>query len=331
MSVSFHVGGRQEAEPGGGNVVVGQMYVHRIGDGDLPPVVLVHGGAQTGTHWELTPDGRPGLAPLLAAYGRPAYVVDLPGVGRSRYHPDHQGPLAHFSAEVTEFAFTAPPAHAWPTAALHTQWPGSGKQGDPVFDAFFAGQVGRLLDETITEPTAGAALAALLDRLGPCHVITHSQSGPYGWHLADARPTLIRSLVALEPKGPPWFERLAPVDDQPPRPFGPTAAPLTYDPPLEPDQPLPFTVDADSRITQHSPARALANIRGVPVVIVTAEASYHDEYDHLTAEFLRSAGVAVEHLRLGDHGIHGNGHMMALELNNHAIADLIHSRLLDND
>ena len=328
---SFYVGGREEVNLDGGHVVVGQMFVRRIGSGTLPPVVLVHGGAQTGVHWEVTPDGRPGLAPLLAALGRPVYVVDLPGIGRSRYHPDHQGPLAHYSAEMTEFAFTAPPAGAWPTAQLHNQWPGTGHRGDPVFDVFFASQVGRLLDETLTEQFAGAALAALLDRLGPCHVITHSQSGPYGWQLADARPQLVRSLIALEPKGPPWFEPLGPFDGRPPRPYGLTATKLTFDPPLEPDQALPFTQGPDGQIQQETPARALANIRQVPVVLVTAEASYHQEYDHLTAAFLQAAEVEVEHLRLASENVHGNGHLLALELNNGEIAELLNTRMLKRD
>lgn len=331
MNESFYVGGRDVASSDGAHLVVGQMFVRRLGDGTLPPVVLVHGGAQTGGHWEATPDGRPGLAPLLAAHGWPAYIVDLPGVGRSRYHPDHHGPLAHFSSELTEFAFTAPPADAWPTAQLHSQWPGSGRRGDPIFDAFFAGQVGRLRDETITEPAAGAALAALLDQLGPCHVITHSQSGPYGWQLADARPRLVRSLVALEPKGPPWFEPLGPFDGPPERPYGLTATPLTFDPPLEPDQALPFAPSATGRVQQETPVRALANIRHVPVVVVTGEASYHDEYDHLTVQFLRDASVTVQHVRLGEHGIHGNGHMLALELNNNQLAELIHRTLIEHD
>lgn len=331
MTSSFYVGGREAADANGGHVVVGQMYVRRLGSGDLPPVVLVHGGAQTGMHWELTPDGRPGLAPLLSELGRPTYVVDLPGVGRSRYHPEHQGPLAHMSAELTEFAFSCPPADAWPSAALHTQWPGKGRRGDRAFDDFFAGQVGRLADETITEPAAREALAALLDRVGPAHLITHSQSGAYGWHAADARPHLVRSLLALEPKGPPWFEPLAARHEPPARPYGPTATPLTFDPPLQPGQALPFEVTGDGLVQQPTPARRLQNLSQVPVEIITAEASYHNEYDHLTAQFLQTAGVDVQHLDLGRFGIHGNGHLMALELNNADIAEFLHTRLLAHD
>ena len=44
-------------------------------------------------------------------------------------------------------------------------------------------------------------------------------------------------------------------------------------------------------------------------------------YDACSVEFLRDAGVSVDHVRLEDVGIHGNGHMMFMEKNNLQIAD----------
>lgn len=328
---SFYVGGTYVTEPSGDQTLVGQMYAERLGDGNRLPIVFVHGGAQTGAHWLATPDGRPGLAPLLAAHGHPSYVVDLPGVGRSRYHPDHHGPLLHYGVTATENLFTAPSAASWPRAARHTQWPGTGRHGDPTFDAFYASQVGRLLDDRATETSARAALTALLDRIGPCHLITHSQAGPFGWHAADARPQLVRSIVALEPKGPPFYNPFAAPTGTPPRPYGITATPLTYDtPPGEADG-LPFAVGADGVARQVEPARVATNLREAPIAVVTGEASYHDTFDHHTVEFLRRAGAQVQHIRLAEHGIHGNGHLLALELNNHEIADLIHHQLLAHE
>jgi pimeloyl-ACP methyl ester carboxylesterase len=45
--------------------------------------------------------------------------------------------------------------------------------------------------------------------------------------------------------------------------------------------------------------------------------------DRATAEFLRSCGADVDELRLGELGVHGNGHAMMLERNNAEIAALI--------
>ena len=47
---------------------------------------------------------------------------------------------------------------------------------------------------------------ALLDKIGPAIVLTHSQSGAYGWLIADARPKLVKALVSIEPNGPPVYE-----------------------------------------------------------------------------------------------------------------------------
>ena len=44
-----------------------------------------------------------------------------------------------------------------------------------------------------------AAGTALLDRIGPAVLMTHSQSGTFGWLLADSRPALVKAVVALAP------------------------------------------------------------------------------------------------------------------------------------
>ncbi|MET4783491.1 alpha/beta fold hydrolase [Glaciihabitans sp. UYNi722] len=47
-------------------------------------VVLVHGGAHTGSTWLKRPDGSPGWAQYFTAQGWSVDVVDWPGVGRSQ-------------------------------------------------------------------------------------------------------------------------------------------------------------------------------------------------------------------------------------------------------
>lgn len=58
-------------------------------------------------------------------------------------------------------------------------------------------------------------------------------------------------------------------------------------------------------------------------MFVSAEASYHAVYDHCTVAYLLQAGVDVEFLELAKVGVHGNGHMMFLELNNLEVAGKI--------
>lgn len=70
--------------------------------------------------------------------------------------------------------------------------------------------------------------------------------------------------------------------------------------------------------------RTLPNLRGIPIAIITGEASYHAPYDHCTAKYLAQAGVANEHIRLEARGIRGNGHGILSELNN-----LVTARMVD--
>lgn len=53
------------------------------GDAGKLPMLMLHGAFHTGSAYLTTPDGRPGWAPYFASHGRPVYVMDWPGHGRS--------------------------------------------------------------------------------------------------------------------------------------------------------------------------------------------------------------------------------------------------------
>ena len=78
------------------------------------------------------------------------------------------------------------------------------------------------------------------------------------------------------------------------------------------------------------PARRLANLAGIPILILASEASYHAPYDHCTARFLSRAGVPNQFVRLAEVGIRGNGHMMMLEKNSAEIAGWLDRWVRDN-
>jgi methyl coenzyme M reductase subunit C-like uncharacterized protein (methanogenesis marker protein 7) len=61
----------------------------------------------------------------------------------------------------------------------------------------------------------------------------------------------------------------------------------------------------------------------VPSVVVTAEASFHATYDACTVAFLAQAGAKPDVIQLADRGLRGNGHMMMLETNSDAVADVL--------
>ena len=299
------------------------------------PIVMIHGGSQSGTNFTGTPDGREGWAQFFLRRGYPVYVVDQPGRGRAAYETDLYGPTAPLNLEATQRQFVAPERYKrWPQAHLHTQWPGKGAPGDPVFDQFYASQIPSMQNFTLQQLLNRDAIIALLEKIGPSILLTHSQSGAFGWPVADARPDLVKALVAVEPNGPPFFnvENVSPPEwfrDGPPqtRPFGVTAVPLAYSPPAAKSSDLvivqqdkPDGPDLVRCWMQNTPARLLPNLQKLPIVILTAEASYHAPYDHCTVKYLEQAGLHPAYIKLGDVGIHGNGHMMMLEKNNLEIA-----------
>lgn len=169
--------------------------------------------------------------------------------------------------------------------------------------------------------------AALLDRVGPVVLLGHSQGAVHGWVIADARPGLVKGIVAVEPSGPPFESRLS-ADPRLQKGWGVADVPLGFEPvggSGGEDGRLETEVheEPSRHVLQTEPARRLVNLSRIPVLVETGEASSHAPYDQFTVAFLRQAGVKVEHWRLEDFGIRGNGHMQMLEMNNmDAIAKL---------
>ena len=275
-----------------------------------------------------TPDGRKGWASWLLDQGYVVYLIDQTCRGRSSAH----GSTIEYSAEIAETRWTACADFSlWPEASLHTQWPGSGRMGDPIFDAYYASTVPSLADYAAEQTLMQTAGACLLDRIGPAILITHSQGGTHGWLWADSRPELVKAIVAIEPNGPPFQKSTLARGGALVKVYGLTDIPLTYDPPADEalgDQTPLRTKEHSSAngrtyMLQEEPARELKNLRNIPVLVETAEASYHAGYDEFTVQFLRQAGVNVEHMKLAEKGIHGNGHLQFLELNNLAVIELL--------
>ena len=70
-------------------------------------------------------------------------------------------------------------------------------------------------------------------------------------------------------------------------------------------------------------------LAGFPIVVVTAEASWMAADNHGMVDYLAQAGCNVEHLRLEDHGVHGNGHAMMFETNSDDVATVM-ERLMED-
>ncbi len=335
-----YAGGQVETIDGK-QYTVGQIYAEYMIPAERRspyPVIMVHGGTMSGTNYTGTPDGREGWAQNFVRAGYAVYVVDQVGKGRSPYFPSVYGPKSPTDRTNNQSRYVAQEKFKlWPQAHLHTQWPGGASLDDPAVQQLVASQLPSIKDFHRQQELNTAALIALIDKIGPSLLMVHSQAGAFGWPVADARSDKVKALLAIEPNGPPfppvsfvgapgWFD----YSDTIALRYGISDVPLTYDPPIKDPSELKIvqqaTADGPDLVRGHlqaEPARRLPNLRKMPILIVTAEASYHAPYDHCTVNYLRQAGVEPHWMKLADHDIRGNSHVPMMEKNSAAIADLI--------
>lgn len=265
------------------------------------PVVMIHGGAHTGACYLATPDGRQGWAHVFVAQGYQVVVPDWPGLGRSGYIP-----LAETSGEVI-------------VAGL------------------------------------GGVLTAL-DR--PAIVLTHSMSGAYGWKLLERHGERITKLIAVAPAPPGNIQKPAEIvgenadtvtirlegttmtiarhSQQPTEQAfvdhtligGSTLFPrdhlASYIASLN-SMPAPLMLERRNIDGSQLRVVDFSKFRGKPVLVLTGtnDLGHARAVDEAIADWLNANGAKADFIYLGDLGITGNGHMLMLERNSDAVAQLI--------
>ena len=302
-----------------GTIAMGQQYVQYMipAEKRYPyPVIMVHGGGGQGTHM-MGIGGRPGWVHYFVQAGYSVYWLDRPSYGRSPYHPDALGP-SHLP--------NVPPYEGLvqtPVVFNTAQWPGPGGMNDPLIDQFMACESGNVMDEAFHSDLVWRGGVELVDRIGPCILLTHAFGGFFGWGVADRRPHLVKGIFCMEINGNPFAAQLR---------WGLTASPMTYDPPvtdpsqfqlvdhqLPPDSPRPIVA---SYKLQAEPAHKWKNLQGIPIGWLTSE--FGGGGSPVTnVEFLKQVGCSAEMVRLRDHGINGNGNLMLLEKNNHEVFGVV--------
>jgi pimeloyl-ACP methyl ester carboxylesterase len=264
-----------------GVIPSGQMYVQYLIPRQVrsqTPIVLVHGGTGQMLHYMGNGSGMAGWAHYFVQAGYPVYLVDRPGHGRAVYHPDALGPItpiATYEQIVPDFRRAA--------RGATKRWSGTGEIGDPGLDQFMASQNGMPQDYQAQMAMWTKAGAALLERIGPAIVQTHSAGGPFGWLVAEERPKLVKAVVSFEGAG----------------------APLVAVPQVG--------------ITE---TRTLRSVTGIPMMYLTAESSGRTQGPDIVAALVQS-GAAAEHVHLKDRGILGNGHFAMIETNRREVFDVI--------
>jgi pimeloyl-ACP methyl ester carboxylesterase len=213
---SFFVNGRQAqsshpgtsafSAPQPGTITVNQMYVHyRIPKTvSGPPVVMVHGAGHTGMTYETTPDGREGWATYFVRRGFPVYVVDHSGRGRSGFDPTaiNRVRAGEADAKALPDIQIAPRERAWYFFRIGKSYPTPFPGSQFPVEAFdqYTAQLVPNAEATLAGGGANTvqALGALLDKIGAAIVIVHSQSGAYGMDLVRLKAIKMRALINVE-------------------------------------------------------------------------------------------------------------------------------------
>lgn len=334
----FYIGGKWVQEKDGHHMR-GAMYVEVWVPKKIrhpyPVLFIQAGGGQTNIALLQTPDGRPGWAYNFVNAGYTIYMMDFPARGRSAFNPGLDGEIIPpRSGELMEQVWSggapAPsPQRDWATRKDYTQWPSDapnkGQIGDPVFD-YFAKMELPFPSADDMEPLAAEDIEQLMDLIGkPVILLLHSRLATSGWLAADARPKLVKAIVSDEPWEPP-IENAELGVTGPGHVWGPTNFPITYDPPIKNASDLrtyEVKPDAPGLVPcwlQKEPVHKLINLENIPVLDVSAQASYHRPFARCIAMWLNQAGVKTEYVRLEDVGLPGNGHQMMSEKNSAEIA-----------
>jgi pimeloyl-ACP methyl ester carboxylesterase len=215
---SFHIGGRiidisgqpiKEVvfTPGGvpakmdpnGKYQVEQMYVQYF----LPqnrkgklPLLLWHGGGLTGVTYETKPDGDEGWLTYFIRKGWDTYISDAVERGRAGWTNTFKGDPVFLPLGDPWERFRIGPPGSWnDDRAKRTTYPGV-QFPIEAYGQFMKQGVPRWLT---TDDQIIAAYIELVDKVCPCVVLVHSQSGAFGYKVLEARPEKVKALVAVEP------------------------------------------------------------------------------------------------------------------------------------
>ncbi len=330
----FYVGGRP-LKSATGELTADKLYVEKItpaaGVRRSKPLVFFHGGGCTATSWLNTPDNRKGFASYFVDQGYIVYLVDSASVGRSASADFANFPMtAGSSSSMIEQGFTGVKHYnLYPQSQLHTQWPGTGQVGDPVFENFKKAMVPYTTNNTAFELALRKSGCELLSLIGPSYLIAHSAGGATNILLSNDCPQYVAANINLEASTTPFTWYTVGTGSIPHNPYGLSTTPLDYKPAISsPTELVTETVGNATTalrqcIQQVEPARQLPNIASVPYLMITGEASVHATYDHCIVDYLKQVGAKPEWIKLSNIGIKGNGHFMHLEKNNKQIADVV--------
>jgi pimeloyl-ACP methyl ester carboxylesterase len=268
------------------------------------PLVMWHGGGQHGKTYEDFED-RENYQSIFLRRGWSVYIIDQPRTGKAGY-PSFTGPFGTLEGE--EIVPNTTLAYGIKVGFNNFRlgvWDESGRR---FFRGVLFPRTEYALDQlnAQTIPIIGtdletnvSAQVALVRKVGPVILITHSASGGPGWHTAMRAPANVAAVVSYEPVG---F-----VFPQGEVPEGETGV---------------VSLNDFKKLTR------------IPIQIIWGD--FIDsgplnrtilERSRRFAEAINRHGGDAEVIHLPEIGIYGNTHFPFADLNNQQIADLL-SRFL---
>lgn len=279
-----------------------KIFIEELGKQNKNKILLIPGAYHTGICYSTTPDGRCGWSHLFVKNNFKVYVTDLPGTGRSGFIPFKQM-NGHFIVK---------------------------------------------------------AYKNLIDSLnGKIIILTHSLSGPFGFKLAELFPDKISKVIAIEPGllgnfqevSKPIFEndRLVKIKF---KGFDFELDMQNYSYPTR--QLIDRLTKVNTKLFQKNKKfidQYIASLQQVHpklmyerfninnsqikiknfsklkncnfLIITGTEDSVHVDEDYKIVESFKKYHLKIDHYKLCELGIIGNGHMMMLEKNSDKIFKLI--------
>jgi hypothetical protein len=189
-----------------GNITVDQMYVHYQIPADVSghSITLIHGCCLSGKTWETTPDGRMGWDEYFVRRGRPTYVIDQSGRGRSAMNSSaiSGAKLGKATAEDLPTVFQPGREAAWTIFRFGSEYPNAFPGVQFPLDAQDELWKQMIPDWSASLPTPNPtvpALSELAQRLDGTILVSHSQSGIYPFQTAALSTKGIAGIIAIEP------------------------------------------------------------------------------------------------------------------------------------
>jgi hypothetical protein len=321
---SFAVGGSVVTAANGDTIHVDHAYVqYQIPLDARPfPLVMWHGGGQFSKTWESTPDGRDGYQNICLRRGFSTYIIDQPRRGRGGRTPDAISLPAVTSLNALIFNIFR--LGLWQPPAAPRFFPGvQFPQDEASLDQYWrqtACDMGREEKNDATRNIMCDAATKLFDKIGPSVLLTHSNSGQYGW-LTRMRCRNVKAIVSYEPG-----TFVYPSDDPPPAIDPPTADAITAAttaPILVPSADFMRLTEIPIQLVygDYIDTKTPSTIPGVDLWRANMQRAIQFR------DTVNRRGGQVEILMLPDAGLKGNTHFPFSDLNNIAVADLMFAYL----